>query len=84
MEFLQIELHDKVDIKKAVVAPRLAPCFRSDTAAGNTPQDHNGIGIPKNAALKTEANRPRPRWVTTVLGLRKTRSSPLTIRPNKM
>ena len=73
-----------VEIRKAVVAPRLAPCFRSDTAAGRTPQDHKGMGIPKKAALKTDAKRPLPRWVTTVLGLRKTRNNPLTIKPNKM
>jgi len=73
-----------VEIRKAVVAPRLAPCFRSDTAAGKTPQDHNGMGMPRKAALKTDAKRPRPRCLTTVLGLRKTRSNPLTIKPNKM
>lgn len=73
-----------VEIRKAVVAPRLAPCFRSDTAAGNTPQDHNGMGMPRKAALKTDAKRPRPRCLTTVLGLRKTRSNPLTIKPNKI
>jgi hypothetical protein len=47
-----------VDMRNAVVAPLLAPCFRSDTAAGNTPQDHNGMGIPRMAALSTETNRP--------------------------
>jgi len=73
-----------VEIKNAVVAPVLAPCFRSDTAAGNVPQDHNGMGMPKIAALKTDANRPRPRWRTTVLGLRKTRNKPLTAKPNKI
>lgn len=70
-----------VEIKKAVVAPLLAPCFCSDTAAGRTPHDHNGIGIPSKAALKTEAIRPLPKCLATVLGLRKTRSSPLTRRP---
>ena len=73
-----------VEIKKAVVAPRLAPCFRSDTAAGKTPQDHNGMGMPIAADLNTDAKRPRPRCVTTVLGLRKTRNNPLTINPNNM
>ena len=73
-----------VEIKKAVVAPLLAPCFRSDTAAGNTPQDHNGIGMPRKAALNTEANRPRPRCRTTEFGLRNTRRKPLTTSPNKM
>ena len=51
-----------VDIINAVVAPVLAPCFRSDTAAGNTPQDHKGMGIPNKAALMTETNLPCPRW----------------------
>ena len=73
-----------VEIKKAVVAPFVAPCFRSDTAAGNTPQDHNGIGMPRRAALNTEENRPRPRCRTTDFGLRNTRRNPLTNKPNKM
>ena len=50
-----------VDIRKAVVAPLLAPCFRNDTAAGSVPQDHKGRGIPKRAALKTGINFPFPR-----------------------
>ncbi len=50
-----------VDMRKAVVAPLLAPCFRSDTAAGRTPQDHSGMGIPNIAALNTDRNRPCPR-----------------------
>ncbi len=73
-----------VEIKKAVVAPLLAPCLRSDTAAGNTPQDHNGMGMPRKAALNTEENRPRPRCLTTEFGLRNTRKKPLTSNPNKM
>ena len=73
-----------VEIKKAVVAPLLAPCLRSDTAAGNTPQDHNGIGMPRKAALNTEENRPRPKCRTTEFGLRNTRRKPLTTNPNKM
>jgi hypothetical protein len=50
-----------VEIKNAVTAPRFAPCFRSNTAAGNTPQDQSGIGIPKTAALNTERVGPRPK-----------------------
>ena len=40
-----------VDIKKAVVAPLLAPCFFSDAAAGSTPQDHIGVnlGVPSTS-----------------------------------
>ena len=50
-----------VDIRKAIVAPLLAPCFLSDAAAGSTPQDQRGMGIPSIADLMTEAKRPPPR-----------------------
>ena len=70
-----------VDMRKAVVAPLLAPCFRSDTAAGNTPQDHKGTGIPRMAALSTETNRPFPKCLATDPGLRNTRKNPATIKP---
>jgi hypothetical protein len=73
-----------VDIKNAVVAPLLAPCLRSDTAAGNTPHDHNGIGIPKKADLITDLKRPCPRCLAIEFGFRKTRKSPATSNPNKM
>ena len=73
-----------VDIKKAVVAPFVAPCLRSDTAAGNTPHDHNGIGMPTKAALNTEENRPLPRCRTTEFGLRNTLRNPLTSNPNNI
>ena len=68
-------------MRNEVVAPLLAPCLRSDTAAGKTPQDHNGMGIPKMDALSTETNRPRPRCLATELGLRNTRNNPATIKP---
>ena len=73
-----------VAIKKAVVAPLLAPCFRSDTAAGKTPHDHNGMGMPNIAALRTDVNRPRPRWRITEFGFKNTRSRPLISSPNKI
>jgi len=73
-----------VEIKKAVVAPLLAPCLRSDTAAGRTPHDHNGIGMPSRADLKTDENRPRPKWRITEFGFKNTRSNPLTSNPNKI
>src|SRR4030042_2126967 len=50
-----------VEIRKAAVAPLLAPCFCRDTAAGRTPHDQSGIGIPNRAALNTEENLPLPR-----------------------
>ena len=43
-----------VAMRKAVVAPLLAPCRLSWAAAGNTPQEQSGIGTPSNAALRTE------------------------------
>ena len=70
-----------VDIRNAVVAALLAPCFRSDTAAGNTPQDHNGMGIPKMEVLSTETNRPRPKCLATEPGFRNIRNNPATIKP---
>jgi hypothetical protein len=73
-----------VEIKKAVVAPLLAPCLRSDTAAGSTPHDHKGIGMPKKAALITDLKRPCPRCLAIEFGFKKTRKSPATNNPNKM
>ncbi len=73
-----------VEMRKAVVAPLLAPCFRSDTAAGKTPQDHNGMGMPRRAALNTEIKRPCPRCLATEPGLRNTRSNPAIIRPKRI
>lgn len=73
-----------VDIKKAVVAPLLAPCFFSDAAAGSTPQDHKGIGIPNRAALITEVKRPFPRCLDTVAGLIKIFNKPPTRMPKRI
>ena len=73
-----------VEIKKAVVAPLLAPCLRSDTAAGSTPQDHKGIGMPKNADLSTDLKRPCPKCLAIELGFKNTRKSPATSKPNNM
>ena len=50
-----------VEIRKAVVAARPAPCRRSDAATGITPHEHNGSGTPSADALKTGSSRPRPR-----------------------
>jgi hypothetical protein len=73
-----------VEIKNAVVAPLLAPCLRSDTAAGSTPHDHNGIGMPKKADFNTDLKRPCPRCRVIELGFKNTRNSPATRSPNKM
>ena len=54
-----------VEIRKAVVAPLLAPCFFKEAAAGSTLHEHKGMGMPSNAALNTELKRPLPRCRTT-------------------
>ena len=69
-------------IIKAVTAPLLAPCFLNETAAGSTPQEHKGIGMPRKAALKTELARPCPKCRATAAGLKKTLSKPATSSPN--
>ena len=73
-----------VEIKNAVVAPWVAPCLRSDTAAGSTPQLQSGTGTPIRAALNTDEKRPLPRWRAMEFGLRNTLKSPLTTSPNRM
>jgi hypothetical protein len=50
-----------VDIRKAVVAPLLAPCCRKPAAAGTTPQLQSGKGIPNKEALSMLRNVLRPR-----------------------
>jgi len=50
-----------VEIRNAVVAPLLAPCLLSEAAAGSTPQEQRGMGMPRRAALNTDAKRPLPR-----------------------
>ena len=73
-----------VEIKKAVVAPLLAPCFLSDAAAGSTPHDHNGNGTPKNAAFTTEKKRPFPKCSSMVFGLRLTFNKPAITIPSRI
>ena len=73
-----------VAIRKAVVAPLLAPCLLSDAAAGSTPHDQSGSGTPNRAALSTEENLPRPRWLAMVPGLRITLTSPATRMPMRI
>src|SRR5437870_4428560 len=45
-----------VEIKKERVAPLEAPFFLNAIAAGITPQEHNGRGIPPMAAQNTDLN----------------------------
>jgi hypothetical protein len=54
-----------VEIRKAVVAPLFAPCLLREAAAGKTPQEQRGMGMPNNAAFMTELNLPLPRFLAT-------------------
>jgi len=63
-------------------APRLAA--RRRAAAGRTPQDQSGNGIPRSAALKTERKRPRPKWRATVPGASTTPTRPLISKPKRI
>ena len=47
-----------VDMRNDVTAPLLAPCFFRAAAAGSTPQEHNGMGMPISEALNTDLKRP--------------------------
>jgi len=73
-----------VDMRNAVVAPLLAPCFLSATAAGRTPHEQRGIGIPKSEALRTDRKRPFEKWRATEEGLRNICSRPLTKSPKRI
>jgi hypothetical protein len=73
-----------VEIRKAAVAPLLAPCSLSEAAAGSTPHDQSGIGIPKRAAFMTEINLPLPRCFATYEGERNIFSRPPIMRPNRI
>ncbi len=44
-----------VAIRKESTGPRPAPAFRNATVGGMTPQEQSGNGMPKIAALITEA-----------------------------
>ena len=47
-----------VETRNEARAPLFAPCLLKDAAAGSTPHDQSGNGIPKNDALITDEYRP--------------------------
>ncbi len=50
-----------VETRNAADGPRPAPCLRSPMAAGITPHEQSGKGIPSSEALTTAAKDPPPR-----------------------
>jgi hypothetical protein len=73
-----------VDMRKAAVAPLLAPCCRKLAAAGTTPQLHKGIGTPRAEALMMLENFPLPRCLATKSSERKAFNSPATKKPKSI
>jgi hypothetical protein len=71
-----------VEIRNAAVAPRLAPCLLRLAAAGKTPQEQRGKGMPSKAALKTELTLPLFRCLAMVSGARNRYIRPATKTPN--
>jgi hypothetical protein len=56
-----------VEIKKAEVAPLLAPLFRKVTAVGITEHEHKGSGTPTAEALNTDEKFFSPNHFFTLL-----------------
>jgi len=54
-----------VEMRKETVAPSEAPCFFKERAAGITPQEQSGKGIPKIAALTTDLMFRLPKYLIT-------------------
>ena len=50
-----------VEMRKAAVAPRLAPELRMAAATGTTPQEHSGSGTPSRTAFSTGSSPLPPR-----------------------
>ena len=53
-----------VDIKKAKTEPEFAPFFLIVIAAGTTPHEHKGSGMPNNEDFITDAIFPFPKCFT--------------------
>src|SRR5919197_4821110 len=71
-----------VEIKNDTVAPFVAPCLVSRSAAGSTPHEHSGNGTPMAAAHRTEVIRPRPSSRTISRCGTTTASTPPSRNPN--
>lgn len=72
-----------VDRRKEMVAPLLAPCFRSDMETGMTPQEHRGSGMPKREALSRGVSPFEPRCLSTDSGEIRTERMPATRKPKR-
>ena len=71
-----------VAMRKATVAPLLAPCRTSPSAVGSTPQEQRGTGTPMIDAQSTDLTRPGPRKRRKTRDGTRTASRPATAKPN--
>ena len=73
-----------VAMRNDVDAAFEAPWRLSDTAAGSTPHEHSGSGMPKSAALTTGFHPEPARWRLMVAGLTNVCSRPAMMKPSSM
>jgi hypothetical protein len=71
-----------VEMRKETVAPLLAPCRRSPSAVGSTPQEHSGSGAPMAEAQSTDFTLPALKKRISVLAGTSTASTPASAKPN--
>ncbi len=70
-----------VESRNASVAPRLAPCLRSDAATGSTPHEHSGKGTPISDAFTTCRRPGAPKCRRTKSADMTTESAPASAKP---
>ena len=71
-------------MRKESVAGLDAPCLRSATAVGITPQEHKGSGTPKSAARKTAPIVFEPMYLTIDSADKNARIKAAIKNPNKI
>lgn len=71
-------------MKKEVNAARDAPLWRMEMAAGSTPQEHNGKGMPTAADFITDRQPVPAKWRANVFWGTKACISPAMKNPSKM
>ena len=70
-----------VEMRKDVVAPRLAPDLRSCVAVGMTEQEHSGTGTPMIAAVATERTSFPPSFRAIQVAGTTTLRTPAMMKP---
>src|SRR5256885_1692371 len=73
-----------VATRNATVAPGVAPCLRSPSAVGRTPQEHKGSGRPRTEAQSTDFPLPIPTNLASSPRGTSTASPPATRKPERV